>query len=103
MIIDYPEVEEIIELHDALIMETGGSHGLRDRGLLESAHGQLKMTFGGVELYPTIFEKAAALMYSLIKNHPFVDGNKRTAYLITNSFLRRNGYVIHADVKDKFK
>lgn len=73
---------------------TGGSHGIRDIGLLQSAVSRPKATFGGKDLYPGIFHKAAALMESLIKNHPFIDGNKRTAITSAGIFLQRNGYLI---------
>lgn len=69
--------EQIIALHDALIKEHGGTNELRDEGLLASAISTPYQTFGGVDLYPSIVEKAGRLGYGLIKNHPFVDGNKR--------------------------
>ncbi|MBP3815572.1 MAG: type II toxin-antitoxin system death-on-curing family toxin [Firmicutes bacterium] len=69
--------EQIISLHDALIKEHGGTNELRDEGLLDSAISTPYQTFGGVDLYPSIVEKAGRLGYGLIKNHPFVDGNKR--------------------------
>lgn len=77
-----------------MIKRYGGSHGLRDVGLLESAVLRPQATFGGEDLYPTLFEKAAALMHSLLKNHQFVDGNKRTAYASTGVFLELNGYQL---------
>ncbi len=67
-------LEQIIQLHDLLVRETGGSQGVRDAGAIESAVAQPRMSFGGQELYPTLVEKAAALSFSLINNHPFVDG-----------------------------
>ena len=70
-------LKELIELHQRLIERSGGSPGIRDLGLLESALAQPLMTFGGEDLYPTVVEKASALGFSLIKKHPFVDGNKR--------------------------
>lgn len=69
--------EQIIALHDALIKEHGGTNELRDEGLLDSAISTPYQTFGGVDLYPSVVEKAGRLGYGLIKNHPFVDGNKR--------------------------
>ena len=69
--------EQIIALHDALIAETGGDTGLRDEGLLESTLNAPFQSFGNVEPFPSIQQKAARLGYGLIKNHPFVDGNKR--------------------------
>jgi death on curing protein len=73
--------EAILQLHDLSIKAYGGSNGLRDQGLLESAIGRAYQTFGGEDLYPTPIEKAAALFESLIINHPFIDGNKRTGFL----------------------
>ena len=69
--------EHILTLHKALIEEYGGTSELRDEGLLDSAIGTPFQTFGGADLYPTIVDKACRLGYGLIKNHPFVDGNKR--------------------------
>ncbi len=71
--------EEIIALHEKLIVRTGGSYGLRDRNLLESAVYSAASAFDGEEAYPSVEEKAARLMYSLTNNHAFVDGNKRIA------------------------
>lgn len=93
----YLTVEEVLLLHARLIQRTGGSGGVRDMGLLESALGRPHATFGGRDLYPRLWDKAAALMQSLIKNHPFVDGNKRTALTATGIFLELNGYVLTAD------
>ena len=74
-------VEEIIELHDKLIDRTGGSHGLRDQSLLESAVYSAMSGFEGSEAYPTVEEKAARFMFALTNNHAFVDGNKRIGVL----------------------
>ena len=78
--------DEVIEVHDKLINVTGGSPGLRDIGLLESAVLGCSQSFNGVYIYPTIIEKASRLAYAVCKNHPFIDGNKRvavTALLVT--------------------
>ncbi len=83
--------QQILFIHARLIETTGGSHGLRDLGLLESAVARPRAVLGGTELYPDIFDKAAALMESLAQNHPFVDGNKRTAITATALFLQQNG------------
>jgi death-on-curing protein len=80
--------------------QSGGSVGVRDLGALESALAQPRMTFGG-ELYPTIAEKAAALGFSLIMNHPFVDGNKRAGHAAMETFLVLNGYEIEAAVDEQ--
>ena len=70
----------------------GGIPGVRDEGLLESALSQPKATFFSKLLHPTIYEQAAAYLYHLSQNHPFFDGNKRTAYGAMEAFLRLNGY-----------
>ena len=82
--------DEIINLHTKLITKTGGSDGLRDRGLLESAVYSAMGGFGDEEAYPTIEEKAARLMYSLVNNHAFVDGNKRIGVLVMVTTLKLN-------------
>lgn len=84
-------LEQIIQLHDLLVRETGGSQGVRDAGAIESAVAQPRMSFGGQELYPMLVEKAAALSFSLINNHPFVDGNKRIGLAAAVALLRANG------------
>ena len=73
------DADDVLEIHAAQLAEHGGSEGLRDRGLLESAIAQPTASFGGEFLHQDIFEIAAALHFSLVSNHPFVDGNKRTA------------------------
>lgn len=85
-------VEQILFLHARLINETGGSHGVRDLGLLLSAVGRPQASFEGQEFYPDLFFKAAALLDSLIRNHPFIDGNKRTGVSAAGVFLVRNGF-----------
>jgi death-on-curing protein len=88
--VEYLTLEEVYLLHERVIQLTGGSSGLRDPGLLESAVARPQASFDGEELYPDLWTKAAALMQSLIKNHPFVDGNKRTAVTATAIFLELN-------------
>ena len=80
----------VIRLHELSIKFFGGSSGVRDTEMLESALARPFQTFGGVELYESIFEKSAALLESLIKNHPFVDGNKRTGFLAVLMLLKKN-------------
>jgi death on curing protein len=87
----YLTAEQVLFVHYRLLDETGGEHGVRDLGLLESAIARPQATFDRQELYPDIFEKAATLMESLINNHPFVDGNKRTGIACAVLFLRQNG------------
>lgn len=73
--------ETVLKLHELSIIEYGGANGLRDEGLMESAIARPYQTFGGEDLYPTVFEKATAIAESIIINHPFIDGNKRTGFL----------------------
>jgi death on curing protein len=86
--------EQVLFIHSRLIVETGGAHGVRDLGMLLSALGRPQTTFDQQELYPDLFTKAAALMDSLVRNHPFVDGNKRTAIAAASIFLSINHYQL---------
>ncbi len=97
----YISLSEVLELHQRIIEESGGSTGLRDLGGLESAIAQPHMTFGGRDLYPTLIEKAAALCFSLVQNHPFIDGNKRVGHAAMEIMLILNGYEIYASVDDQ--
>lgn len=92
----YLTAEQVLFIHYRLVSETGGEHGVRDLGMLESAIDRPQATFDRQELYPDIFEKAAALMESLINNHPFVDGNKRTGIACAVLFLQQNGISFSA-------
>lgn len=94
----YLTLGEVVELHQRLLTLTGGASGIRDLGLLESALAQPKASFGGEELHPTVIGKAAALGFSLVANHPFVDGNKRVGHAAMEVFLLLNGYEIDASV-----
>jgi death on curing protein len=76
------ELSEILLAHDVQIARFGGMYGVRDEGLLESALAQPKATFNGKLLHSTIYEQAAAYLYHIAKNHPFIDGNKRTAFMV---------------------
>lgn len=96
----YLTIDEVYAIHLKMIEVGGGRGDLHDFSLLHSAIERPKVTFGGKELYPTLFEKAAALIHSLIKNHPFDDGNKRTAYYSTKRFLYVNGYNLYAKTDD---
>lgn len=87
-------IDEIIELHGKLVAKTGGSNGLRDLGLLESAVYSAQMSFGDEEVYPTVMEKAARLMYAIVSNHAFVDGNKRIGVFVMLMTLRLNGIIL---------
>jgi death-on-curing protein len=90
-------IPEVLFIHSVIIDETGGSHGIRDEGLLESAVLHVQQTFDGKDLYPTGIEKAAALFLGLLKNHPFIDGNKRTAVTALGVWLENNGMKLRVD------
>ncbi|MBR8832408.1 MAG: Toxin Doc [Chroococcopsis gigantea SAG 12.99] len=94
-------VEEILILHEKIIEQTGGASPIRDLGMLESALAQPQMTFAGVDLYVDIIDKAAALGFSIIMNHPFLDGNKRTAHAAMEVFLLLNGFEIQSPVSEQ--
>ena len=97
----YLALGEVVELHRRLLEATGGASGIRDFGALESAIAQPKSTFGGVDLYPTLVEKAAALGFSLVQGHAFLDGNKRVGHAAMETFLILNGTEIDAPVDDQ--
>lgn len=90
----YLTLEEVLALHDVCIHEFGGLKGVRNFNLLESATMQPRQTFGEQDLYPSIWDKAATLSYSISENQPFLDGNKRTAALCMLVFLEINGCEI---------
>ena len=92
---------EILELHEAVIASSGGSRGIRDIGALESAVNQPRLTFDKSDLYPDIISKAAALCFSLVMNHPFIDGNKRVGHAAMETFLILNGFEINATVDEQ--
>ncbi len=91
----------VIHLHRQIIERTGGIHGIRDQGALESALAQPWQTFDGCDLYPTPVEKAAALGFSLIQNHPFLDGNKRIGHATMEVLLVVYGLEIEASVDEQ--
>lgn len=95
-------LQEVLRLHDLSISFFGGSHGIRDNNLLESAIGRISQTFGGEELYPINYHKAAALIESIVKNHPFVDGNKRTGFLAAQIFLKKNKILLTASENEAY-
>lgn len=97
----YLTVGDVVEIYERIVAQTGGAVGIRDRGALESAVGQPRMAFGGQALYPTLVEKASALGFSLISNHPFVDGNKRLGHAAMEVFLVLNGAEIDAPVDEQ--
>ena len=93
-------LEQVLVVHEDQIDRYGGSHGIRDLALLESALFRPQTTFAEEELYPTIFNKAAALLHSLILNHAFIDGNKRTATASMLVFLGLNGWEFKVTQQD---
>ena len=82
---------QVLLIHDQLITETGGSYGLRDEGMLDSALNAPFQTFGGEDVYPSLQQKATRLCFGLVKNHPFIDGNKRIGAHAMLVFLALNG------------
>jgi death on curing protein len=97
----YLGLGEVVALHRRIVQATGGAPGIRDLGALDSAIAQPRATFGGVDLYPTLVEKAAALCFSLVQNHPFVDGNKRIGHAALETFLVLNDSEIDATIDDQ--
>jgi death-on-curing protein len=97
----YLTLNEVLELYRLVMQQSGGAVGIHNLSALESALAQPHMTFGGDELHPTLVEKAAALGFSLIQNHPFIDGNKRIGHAAMEIFLVLNGYEIEATVDDQ--
>ena len=97
----YLTLGEVVALHRRLIAATGGASGIRDLGGLESALAQPRASFDGNDLYPGVIEKAAALGFSLVMGHPFVDGNKRTGHAAMETFLVLNGYELSAPVGEQ--
>lgn len=99
----YPDVSDVLMIHTEMITRFGGRDGVRDYFLLDSALERPKATFGGDDLYPGMFEKAAALIQSLILNHPFDDGNKRTALTTCALLLHLNEYSVTLPTKESIE
>jgi death-on-curing protein len=97
----YLTLSEVLRLHERVVKQSGGSIGLRDRGGLESCVAQPHQSFGGEELYPTLADKAAALGFFLVANHPFIDGNKRIGHASMEVMLLLNGFELDADVDEQ--
>jgi death-on-curing protein len=97
----YLNLGEILDLHRRIVAQSGGAPGVFDVSALKSAVAQPRMTFDGVDLYPSIAEKASALCYSLISNHPFLDGNKRAGHAAMEVFLNLNGFELEADIDEQ--
>ena len=88
--------EEIVLIHEQLIERYGGSHGIRDENLLDSALNAPYHNFEGIEFYPTVVEKATRLCFGLVKNHPFYDGNKRIGAMVLLTTLDLNNFYLHS-------
>jgi len=99
----YITLDEVLAIHEDMVVRYGGSQGIRDLGLIQSAIAKPQSSFGGEDLYPYILDKSAALFHSLIFNHAFVDGNKRTAIASTARFLAKNGYELDVNEKEFVK
>ncbi len=99
----YLTLGEVLTIHHRVMEQSGGMAGVGDVGALESAIAQPRMTFAENDLYPTIADKAAALGFSIIQNHPFVDGNKRTGHAAMETFLYLNQYEIVADMTEQYE
>lgn len=97
----YLTLVEILALHREIISVHGGSIGIRDIGSLESSINQPRVTFDQKDLYPDLVSKASAVCYFLVKNHPFIDGNKRVAHAAMEIFLILNGHEIIAEVDEQ--
>lgn len=97
------KIEIVLAIHRQLILSFGGSDGVRDANLLNSAINRPYLTFDKVELYPNIEDKAAAILESIVKNHPFLDGNKRTGYVLMRYLLMQNGKDIQASEDEKYQ
>ena len=95
--------KEALEIHAILIERFGGSTGIRDKELLNSALNRPYQTFDGNELYPTPIDKAAAILESIVKNHPFTDGNKRTGYVLARLLLMNDQLDIRANQEQKYQ
>ena len=98
--IKYLTVDQVIGFHDDLLDQFGGLRGIRDKNLLHSALEAPKMAFGGSDMYLSVYDQAAAYLYHITKNHPFNDGNKRTAFVATLAFLKVNQARISFTISD---
>jgi death-on-curing protein len=92
---------EVLELHQSVLERWGGAGGIRDINALESALAQPRQSFGDADLYPDLSSKAAALCFSLVLNHPFIDGNKRIGHAAMEVFLLVNGHELRAPVDEQ--
>ena len=97
------QIEDVKSIHSILIEQFGGSQGIRDEAALEAAIARPYSTFDGKDLYPTPEEKASAIIESIVVNHPFIDGNKRTGYVLMRLILLNAGIDIHASEEEKYE
>lgn len=93
---------EALFYHAELVNRFGGSHGVRDEGILDASLNRPFATFGGIDLFPEPIDKAAVLMHGIITGHPFIDGNKRTGYVLGRLILQEHGFDIRATEDDKY-
>lgn len=93
-------IESIVEFHSHIVRECGGQDGVRDKGLLDSALNAPFQSFDGIDLFPSVLDKAARLAFGIIENHPFIDGNKRTGVHVMLAFLRANGVYVNCSQSD---
>lgn len=96
----FPPIDEVLAIHDRIIEASGGREGIFSFTLIHSAIERPKATFGGNDLYHSVYEKGAAMLHSLIQNHPFVDGNKRSAIAATARFFHLNGYELRLPIEE---
>ncbi|MCF8338445.1 MAG: type II toxin-antitoxin system death-on-curing family toxin [Bacteroidales bacterium] len=97
------DIEDVLKINKMLIDHFGGSHGIRDKNSLKSAINRPFATFDQQEMYPETIDKAAAILESIVINHPFVDGNKRTGYVLARLFLLKSGIDIEATQEEKYE
>ena len=97
------DIEDVLKIHEFLINKFGGSQGVRDIDLLKSAIGRPFQTFDKKDLYGSPIEKSAAIIESVVSNHPFIDGNKRLGYVLMRLFLMEQGMDIRASQKGKYE
>ena len=103
MVVHFIPKDIVLTIHADLLQRYGGEPGLRDIGLLDSALAQPKMTFGGKYVHKTLFDKTAAYGFHVCKNHPFVDGNKRVAFILMDIFLQKNGWEIVSPEEEVYR
>lgn len=96
------EVHTALAIHSNIVRASGGADGVRELGLLESALSRPFQTFDGNDLYPDILSKGAAILESVVKNHPFIDGNKRAGYVLMHVLLLDHGKNLHATEDEKY-